>query len=371
MVDNSMLIKRRCLKKSILLLILVGLFGYCFIWVEWTRIKHRFRPPKPVAKFMLQYARIRKKFLPNSDHSHGDDKEHTRNQQQNNAIKTKHSCNETCNKQIILLTTNSAYLDVTDNWLESFRRIDFPANVTVIAEDSIAFKHLSNRTDVHVVQAGNLSFGEGEFLFNSKDYKTLINKRPQYVLKFLTRGFNVLFSDVDTVLLANPFDYFDEAFDMFVAEDQRPPEPTVVCAGFVYYRATNATIKLVKSWIENIKESNDTQPDQIILNLMIRKRNIPKNIKIKYLDPDKFISGKYYFNDEWRKNNSETILNPVMVHNNWMIGHDKKVKRFRKHGLWFVDYTITNAPDKDIPTCGPDPLDNVTELVTDTPLQTT
>ena len=273
-------------------------------------------------------------------------------------------CHDNCNKQIILLTCNSAYLDLADNWLASFHRLGFPANVTFIAEDSKAFLYLSNKTNVNVVQSNTFFAEEKAFLFNSEDYKLLINKRPQYVLNFLQRGYDVLFSDVDAILLSNPFDYFTESFNIYVAQDQRLPEPVVVCAGFIYYKTSEATIELVKSWLEKIKLANGTQPDQIILNLMIRKRDLPKNITIKYLDPDKFIAGKYYFNEQWRTNNSKTVLNPVMVHNNWIIGHDKKVQRFQKYGLWFIDYMITSAPNGTVPTCGPDPLDNVTEVAT-------
>jgi hypothetical protein len=48
-----------------------------------------------------------------------------------------------------------------------------------------------------------------------------------------------------------------------------------------------------------------------------------------------FPSGGLYFkNDTWRK---ETANKHVIVHNNYVVGLDQKIKRFRDRNLWLVE----------------------------------
>lgn len=51
------------------------------------------------------------------------------------------------------------------------------------------------------------------------------------------------------------------------------------------------------------------------------------------------------FDDVFMAENYERYMDRLlMVHNNWIIGHDPKRERFRKSGLWEVD-------DWEFPTC--------------------
>lgn len=55
-----------------------------------------------------------------------------------------------------------------------------------------------------------------------------------------------------------------------------------------------------------------------------------------------FPSGGLYFkNDSWRK---ETENKHVIVHNNYVVGFDQKIKRFRAHNLWFVELDAGLSP---------------------------
>lgn len=55
-----------------------------------------------------------------------------------------------------------------------------------------------------------------------------------------------------------------------------------------------------------------------------------------------FPSGGLFFkNATWRK---ETSSKHVIVHNNYVVGFDKKIQRFRDSGLWFVDVDAAISP---------------------------
>ncbi|XP_071498254.1 uncharacterized protein [Diadema antillarum] len=121
----------------------------------------------------------------------------------------------------ILASTNKAFLDFTDNWLESLKRCGIKEHVTIIAEDEEAFQYLSNRTDMKLDVRLTISqkSPSNNLKFGSKDYKELVNKRPNYILDYLKRGIDVFFSDVDIVLLENPFPYFVGDFDVHLQLD--------------------------------------------------------------------------------------------------------------------------------------------------------
>ena len=65
-------------------------------------------------------------------------------------------------------------------------------------------------------------------------------------------------------------------------------------------------------------------------------------VDVYLLPQPAFPSGGLYFkNETWRK---ETTGQHVIVHNNYIIGIDKKVQRFRAAGLWLVEKDAALSP---------------------------
>ena len=238
---------------------------------------------------------------------------------------------------VIIATTNNAFLDFTENWLESLKRCGIRDHVTIIAEDEIAHDILKSRTDMTLdVRLTSVAKSPTHLLqFGSGDYLKLVNKRPAYILPFLEQGVDVLFSDVDTVWLQNPLPHFPEGFDVHFERDiyDDAKKPDMICAGFVYYSATNATINLIRQWMIRIKTKPDI-PDQQLLNQLIRNKNIRRTLKINFLDQGKFPNGNDFFNEDWRLKNAH--IQTVVVHNNWIKGHDIKIERFKNVSMWYL-----------------------------------
>nr|XP_054751822.1 uncharacterized protein LOC129257510 [Lytechinus pictus] len=236
---------------------------------------------------------------------------------------------------VILASTNKAFMNFTDNWLESVKRSGIRSGVTLVAEDREAFNYLNNRTDIELnVVLNDVSESPGERLqFDSPAYKQLVNKRPSYILQILSSGHDVLFSDVDIVWLKNPLPFFtNDTNDIWLQEDRH--EPTVYCAGFTFYRSTPATIALVTEWVQTLA-LHPTYPDQRVLNGLLRKKRWQGDaIKKAVMDSRLFPSGHLFFDPEWREANKDS--EQVMVHNNWIVGHDRKVERFKDEGFWYL-----------------------------------
>jgi rhamnogalacturonan II specific xylosyltransferase len=51
--------------------------------------------------------------------------------------------------------------------------------------------------------------------------------------------------------------------------------------------------------------------------------------------------GLYFKNKTWVK---QTKGKHVIIHNNYITGFEKKIKRFRDHGLWLVDEHSDESP---------------------------
>ncbi|XP_022084717.1 UDP-D-xylose:L-fucose alpha-1,3-D-xylosyltransferase 1-like [Acanthaster planci] len=241
---------------------------------------------------------------------------------------------------VVLTTTNNAFLDMTENWLASIRRTRACPNITVVAEDQQAYRFLSRKAVVglHIQQTGSGLSTAKKLVFNTKEYKKFVNKRQRYILRFLEQGWEVLFSDVDTFWLRDPFPFLQGNFDMALEVDeyrQKGKKGSFYCAGFVYFRPTERTLRFVREWIRFMEADEKLRPDQVVMNLLIAEKKVPR-LKLQVLNSDRFPNGKLFFNETWRRDKRGIVV----VHNNWIIGHDPKVERFRNNSMWLVDKNI-------------------------------
>ena len=171
-------------------------------------------------------------------------------------------------------------------------------------------------------------------MYGTDEYKKMVGKRTRYILEYLNNRYDVIFNDVDSVWLQDPFPYLDTKYDLFAQLDQYL-EPKYICAGFTYYKSANKTIQLVKKWIEIMTQSNYTLRENVLLNKIIDERMV-KNVYISMLinfSPGCIIS--------------TTIGDariPNLIHNTWVLGHDIKVERFKRLGMWYINYTIPEKP---------------------------
>ncbi len=70
--------------------------------------------------------------------------------------------------------------------------------------------------------------------------------------------------------------------------------------------------------------------DQKVVQQSIKKI---KNLKYSYFDSKNYPNGSRYFNNI---NSIYKNYIPVIIHNNYIKGLENKIKRFKKHGFWYV-----------------------------------
>jgi hypothetical protein len=95
---------------------------------------------------------------------------------------------------------------------------------------------------------------------------------------------------------------------------------TNLCSGFMFIKSSEKTIDL----FDPKKVEKYAKPgwgDQKYINKII------SNLKYKVLPLQLFPNGMYYYNN--------TKLNPMMIHFNWLRGHEKKEKMIT-HKKWYI-----------------------------------
>ena len=147
---------------------------------------------------------------------------------------------------------------------------------------------------------------------------------------YIDLDYNVFYLDTDTIIFGNILEdikTFPKGMDLYAQEDK-----DTICAGCMLLIPTENTKKLLNECLNYFNENWNNimnNSDQGLIN------NLVKTLNIKYhlLPWEKYASGQQYFNKnkDYFKNK-----NPLFLHNNWIVGLEAKVNRFKQHNLWFI-----------------------------------
>mmetsp|Transcript_8796 Transcript_8796/g.18420 ORF Transcript_8796/g.18420 Transcript_8796/m.18420 type:complete len:434 (+) Transcript_8796:149-1450(+) len=232
--------------------------------------------------------------------------------------------------------------------------------------------------------------------YDSYGYKTLVSSRATHLLDItceLVRGrrdalnksnrtsghddipWVIVYSDVDTVFLKNPIPYVEAKLFETVDEPNKSPQATertgltlassnrsqrlspsydivssvdninasgfefYYCTGFFAINPTPASVVFFSQWEKELQAY--PRLNQPVFNDAIRVPLIgDATIRHAPLKLHDFPSGRLFF-ETWEKEIDPDFAslkksNVVVVHNNYIIGHDAKKKRFLDRGLWLL-----------------------------------
>ena len=116
----------------------------------------------------------------------------------------------------------------------------------------------------------------------------------------------------------------DNATDLILMDDQPGP-----CGCFIVFNnATSGAYEAyreVMARLDDALKSSETWPtnDQILLD------QVAPRTRHRVLDSCLYRNGQQF--------EGRCVGNPVMIHNNWVVGGPAKIERFKKHGMWLVD----------------------------------
>lgn len=283
-------------------------------------------------------------------------------------------------RTVILSTVTFNYVDFLENWYTTVDRLGYGGKVVFVADDEKAYWYLKKKWPRQVVSAAQMrERGESEATeglsgdvtssFDSPFFNSVVGRRPAHFLSLLRLNVSFLYSDIDIVLLKDPFPYFKGDFDLLVQEDTMSFEGATtrfpqdwpawpakmhshqLCTCFMFVRPTAGSRRLIGRWEQAMKEevARTKKPvrNQQIWNDVVDAA-LPPDVSIGVLPVSKFPSGCTFFpwpappncdKGQHRKfgqawTNWSSIV--VIVHNNWISGHAMKTKRFKAFGLWFA-----------------------------------
>jgi len=121
---------------------------------------------------------------------------------------------------------------------------------------------------------------------------------------------------------------------------------TLYNPGFIVVRPTSLSINAYRL-VKNITTTSEVTIDMIALTTAIQMLKIQKNmIKVTFLDKRVYMNGKRYFQimkrllpraDDPCSSIRKINCSVLVVHNNWIIGKEAKIYRFREHLMWLYD----------------------------------
>ena len=96
-----------------------------------------------------------------------------------------------------------------------------------------------------------------------------------------------------------------------------------LCSGFMFIKSNSNTLNFFNPKYIEHKKNTSGWDDQIYVNTNKHK------LKYKMLPIELFLNGNYYYNND-------NIINPYLIHFNWIIGNKKKEKML-SYGKWYLD----------------------------------
>ncbi|CAH1790309.1 unnamed protein product [Owenia fusiformis] len=237
---------------------------------------------------------------------------------------------------IIYVIVERSYIPLFKNFYAFAKMANVANFVLAICKDISCCKTLR---EMNVTYFPDMTWsGVGYSRFGSGDFKRKNNEKTEWTLKLLEYGYNVLMSDVDIILLKDPFPYMFrkcKSCDIHIGTNDNAEE---LNAGFVLVRNTSNGIEAVRQVVKTFKVKGQNQDHW---NAALRKMK-KQGLAINVLDEKLFPCGKTYF-DKMRSR-PDVLHDPkvVMIHNNYLKSSIKKVSRFKAFNLWFPNGVPSN-----------------------------
>lgn len=194
-------------------------------------------------------------------------------------------------------------------------------------------------------------FGTGEF-------QALTENKPLTVFSILRLGFDVLLSDIDIFFKQNPFKTlsdFGSTYDILVQSDERYGTPDLVEAncmglnsGFYLVRFSNRTVAAFEAITTEIKTKRIYGSDQPpFYNVLCGAKGEYIRDNSTCHRPDFSVTTHVLSREQWPNGDQAGVKDHtitassadpvVIVHFNYIVGRDAKIKHMRTSDMWLLD----------------------------------
>lgn len=245
----------------------------------------------------------------------------------------------------IFMMVNRGAIDLFRNFLYFLEKLNLKHYDFIVctSDDEVSSLALLNKHRVIMVK--NHEIEDDRLDFGTPNYQMAMSLRTRIINVLLqTKLYDYwLISDTDAVWLCDPFeeifdlDFLSEPFD--VGGQLDGPR---ICGGFLVLRSSPKVQHLwnevMISYEHAVKTSSVgkgiEKTEQGILNDLISNDKL--GLRVKGFSKELFPSGLNYFEEGVQEK-------ACVVHNNYIIGIEKKVERFKAFNLWMVGSNIPNG----------------------------
>ena len=251
---------------------------------------------------------------------------------------------------IILGEASCGYLQFADNWIMHALELNV-SNFLAIASDHASFDYLHKAYPDHVIPASLLEpsadmSGTQILEYGTKEFNSMMCRRIPYQQAVITRGFKLLWCDMDTVWLQNVIEVLPQGLDWVGACDDtalgNAQETENVCGCLMFWSPTQKAQDAIESWQTTCMQLNGEGDDQRAFNILWADGSLKQSLQWYILPQQVFPSGGLALP---MNRSAERKLGPALIHANFRVGFEAKRKFLLERQAWKV------AADKQYPRC--------------------
>ena len=173
--------------------------------------------------------------------------------------------------------------------------------------------------------------------YNNVGFNLLTSRRPFYLLELMQMYSKIIYTDVDVIWKKDPRPYFKGDFHFWaqiagVISGQPYFEGFIpfICTGFLALKSSDLMKSVLRTWHETVSKDPQQNQDQNVFQNIV----FDAEANFGVLSMNYFPCGRPYFEIM----SEETRKDAVIIHNNYVIGKQNKVDRFKQHNLWSLDF---------------------------------
>lgn len=214
---------------------------------------------------------------------------------------------------------NSGCLEICKNMLISAEKAGIDVDDFYIAcLDSNSYKNLKQYKnaflyiDQPIIEYQNWTFDK------ESGFRDIVKNKWSIIKKIYQEHKQLCWVDTDIVFVENPTKFISGHSEVLFQSDN---PGSVLCSGFMVFNNTQMCQNMI-----NDCASYECEDDQLIINEIALKK-YPEDIAL--LNRDLFPNGYAYYTEGKKKN-------AFIVHNNFMVGVDTKIQKFKEENLWYL-----------------------------------
>lgn len=230
---------------------------------------------------------------------------------------------------VFITLTNTGYINYTLNCLKSLENINFglPLKCYCIGKDGYEILTNKNYNCSLIDEEENSNYQT----FRQGNWSNITFNKFRIIYENLHKYTYVCITDGDIVFENSNFlNYLRQEIsdkDILIQNDCNDDNNhSNLCSGFIFIKSNEKTLDFFNPSNMEIYKNTPEWDDQIYVN------DNKNKVNYKLLPLNLFPNGNYYYH-------YHSILQPYLIHFNWVIGHEKRQK-MNFHKKWYLDDNV-------------------------------